>query len=210
MHTLYGYPATGSLVVEAALIEIGAPYRFVHVELEKWPDLDPEFKALNPRMQVPAIRFADGAVMSESAAIVIHLADLYPEAGLAPPPGSPDRARLLRWLIFCAVNIYEGELRRAYADRYTTEPAGAEAISKSADEYVRWQYKLFEEALGDGPYFLGSQVSVLDLYVWMLSYWMPDREWLVSDCPRTHRLIETTRARPKIAPLHQAQVVEVD
>ncbi|MEM8624508.1 MAG: glutathione S-transferase family protein [Pseudomonadota bacterium] len=208
MHTLYGYPAAGSLVIEAALKEIGAPYRFVHVALEKWPDLDPEFKAANPRMQVPAIRFADGSVMTESAAILIQLADLHSEAELAPPPATPERAQLLRWLVFVAVNVYEGELRRAYADRYTTDPSGAEAVSKSADDYVRWHYGLFEEALGDGPYFLGMKVSVLDLYVWMLSFWMPDRTWLVSDCPKTHRLIETTSARPKIAPLHQTQVVE--
>ncbi|MEM8597910.1 MAG: glutathione S-transferase family protein [Pseudomonadota bacterium] len=209
MHTLYGYHAAGSLVIEAALAEIGAEYRFVHVDLENWPDLDPAFKAANPRMQVPTIRFADGTVMSESAAILLHLADLHPEAGLAPPPGTPERAALLRWLFFFAVNVYEGELRRAYADRYTTNPAGAEAVSTSADAYVRWHYTLFEQEIGAGPYFFGETVSMLDLYVWMLSFWMPDRDWLVSDCPKLHRLIETTRARPKIVPLHQAQVIDV-
>lgn len=208
MYTLYGYPAAGNLAIEAALVEIGAPYEFVHVELEKWPDLNPEFKALNPRMQVPTLRFADGSSMSESAAILIHLTDLHPEAGLAPPPATPERAHFLRWLLFFAVNVYEGELRRNYADRYTVDPAGAEAVAKSADDYVRWHYNLFEKTLGEGPYFRGDTVSVLDFYVWMLSFWMPERDWLATECPKTHHLIETTRARPKIAPLHQAQLIE--
>ncbi len=84
------------------------------------------------------------------------------------------------------MNVYEGELRKLFAQRYTTDPDGASGVKQAADEYVERHYSLFEGQLERSPYFFGEQLSVLDIYVWMLAQWM-DRAWLEASCPGSQR-----------------------
>src|SRR5262245_53876006 len=119
MYTLYGTVQTGTCAVEAALEEIGAPYRMVEVTTKEGAHLTEAYRAVNPRQQVPSLALPDGSVVTEGPAILIHLADSHRQAELAPEPGTPMRAQHDRWLIYFAVNVYEGELRKVFPDRYT-------------------------------------------------------------------------------------------
>jgi glutathione S-transferase len=179
MYRLYGSKGLGSAPVEAALAQIGADYTVIDTNIGDGAHLTEAFRAVNPRQQVPALELPDGSVMSESAAILLHLADAFPAAALAPTPGSPARAQHDRWLVFMAVNLYEGELRKAYAERYTDDPAGADGVRASADAYVKRHYRILEDAIGVGPYLSGATMCMADLYLWMLAAWM-DAEWLAS------------------------------
>ena len=126
MYNLYGCNGTGSASVEAALALSGAEYAIVPIDTSKGEHLSPDFTAINPRQQVPALALPDGSLMTEGSAMMQHIADAFPAAGLAPQPGTPERAQHDRWLVFMAVNIYEGELRKAYAERYTDNAEGVE------------------------------------------------------------------------------------
>ena len=143
----------------------------------------------------------DGSIMTESAAMLLHIADAHPKAGLAPPPGTPARAQHDRWLIFLAVNVYEGELRKLYGERYTADGDGKGNVEAAARAYVDRHYALVEEALGEGPYVFGDDLSVLDIYLWTFAHWH-DAAWLEANCPKVARLVQTVRTRPKIAPIH--------
>ncbi len=207
MYTLYSFPGAGGVAIEAALADAGIPYRSKTVALEEKDCDTTEFLGLNPRGQVPVLVLPDGSILTESAAILLYLAEAHPDAGLAPPPGSLEKAQVLRWLCFFAVNVYEGELRRHYAHRFTTTDDGADAVAAAAGEHVARQYGLFEAELSDtGPYFLGERICILDYYVWMLSYWVGDRTWLVRDCPKVEALTRAVRERPAVAALHAAQL----
>ncbi len=92
-------------------------------------------------------------------------------------------------------------MRKLFPDRYTLDPACAASVKEAADRYVERHYAIFEEVLGDGPYFFGNQLSVLDIYVWMLAQWMP-QDWMAAHCPKVKRLSDTVAARPRIAPIH--------
>ena len=121
MYTLYGRPATGSAAVEALLEELGLPYRLETVA--KGPDGRPSAHYLaniNPLGPVPALKLPDGSVMTESAAMMIYLADLVPGANLAPLPTHPARGQYLRVMLFLAAEIYPADLRLFYSDRYRT------------------------------------------------------------------------------------------
>lgn len=144
----------------------------------------------------------DGQVVTEGPAILMHLADAHPEANLAPACGTTERSQINRWLLFFSANVYEGELRKLVGHLYTTDPGGGEAVQASANEYVNWHYEIFEKILGDGPYFLGDNFTILDIYVWMLAQWM-DMEWLKANCPKIIRLADTVKARPAVAPVHK-------
>src|SRR5687767_12411567 len=93
---LYWRPGAASMAPHAALAEIGTDYELVRVEHDAPDDASAEYRRLNPSGRVPTL--ADGdLVLTESAAILLHLADRFPEGRLAP---HGDRAELYRWLVF--------------------------------------------------------------------------------------------------------------
>ena len=107
--TLYGRPGSGSLAVQVALEEVGADYERIWVGTE--PAEVARYKELNPTGRVPALALPDGTIMFESAAILIHLALLNPDAKLAPQPGTTRHAAFLQWMCFLSANVYEAVLR---------------------------------------------------------------------------------------------------
>ena len=202
MYKLYGWKLTGSLATEAALAEAGAEYEVIPINIREGEQHSKEYGEVNPRRQVPSLKLPDGSIMTEGAAILQYIADAHPQAQLAPPPGSSERAQHDRWLFFFAINVYEGELRKIVPQDYVDSESCANAVKTAADSYVEKHYRLFEENLGSGPFTFGGDLTVLDIYIWMLAQWMPT-EWLSNECPKISRLVETAKVRSKIAPIQK-------
>ena len=202
MYKLYGSIGSGSISVEAALAQAGVTYDVVLTTTSEGRHLTEEYKAINPRQQVPALQLPDGSVMTEGSAMMLHLADAFPNAHLAPAPGSSARAQHDRWLIFMAVNIYEGELRKAYSDRYSEDAAHAAAVQASASAYVNRHYDILEAAI-EGPFLFGADITMADIYLWMLAGWM-DPKWLAERCPKVAALAAKVSEQSLIAPIHAA------
>lgn len=202
MYKLYGSLGSGSASVEAALAAAGADYKVVAVNTGDGQHLTDEYKSINPRQQVPALQLPDGSVMTEGSAMMLHISDAFPQAELLAKPGSPMRAQQDRWLVFMAVNVYEGELRKAYADRYTDDAGSVEGTRSNADAYVKRHYEILEAA-AVGPYFFGETFSMVDLYLWMLACWM-DPEWLVTHTPKISALALNVSQRPRVVSIHKA------
>ncbi len=203
MYKLYGTRHTSTCAVKAALAEAGAPFEEVEITTGKKHNLTEEYRRINPRQQVPSLMLPDGSIMTEGPAILLHIADAHPEAGLAPAPGTPERAQHDRWLIFLAVNVNEAGQRMNYAERFTTDTDGRQGVEEAARAYMDRHFGIFEEALGNGPYFFGDDLSMLDIYVWMLSQWPGNATWFKANCPGIGRLAGAVKARPKIAPIHE-------
>ena len=172
-YTLYSRTGTGGFIVEAALAKAEAPFDVVEIDTSKGEQNSPEFVAINPMRQVPALVAPDGAVLTESAAIAIHLSHVFPEKGLAPKPASTGHAAFLRWMFFMAINLYEGDLRYYYTDRYTTDPGGAEGVQQAAANHMSKSFAIVEEALGKTPFLPGEALSIADVYLSMLMNWCP-------------------------------------
>jgi glutathione S-transferase len=147
--------------------------------------------------------------MAEGVAMLLHIADAFPERNLAPLPGSIERAHHDRWLMYFAVNVYEGELRKVRPEAYTDDPGGDAAVRSCAERYVEKHYLIYEAVLGEGPYYFGDRFTMLDIYVWMLSQWM-DQDWLTRHCPKIARLARTVAARTAIAPIHASHFSDDD
>jgi glutathione S-transferase len=94
--------------------------------------------------------------MFESAAICLQLADLYPEAGLIPPPGSPDRALAYQWVVFGMTEL-DAPLYRWIRDlsRGASESPERDRFADAANA--------LESALGEGEWLLGRQFTVADV-----------------------------------------------
>jgi len=201
-YKLYRWHNTGAVAVEAAFAEMGIAYDEVLVDTSAGEHLRAEFRRINPREQLPALALPDGSIMTEVPAMLVHLADSHPEKKLAPVPGSSARAQHDRWLAFFHANVYEGELRKGYSERYVDDPALAPAVLRAAEAYVQCHHLIFEEALGKGPYLFGEAFTMVDIFVWLVANWSP-QDWLATHCPKVKRLVDTVAARPAIAPFQK-------
>ena len=206
-YTLYGCKRCGSMLVEAALEEVGAPYDLVDMKYDGPQHRSAEYRKLNPIERVPALVLPDGTVMTESAAIVIALADRHPKSGLLPPANSSERATALRWLLYLSNNVYEAIGRQDYPERYVPDPAQAPGVRARAIEDLKRFWKIMEDALGAGPYALGKRFSALDLYIANLSQWTV-KDWLYENCPKLRAVIANTAKRPRTRPVWQRHFVE--
>jgi len=167
---LYGSQSTASLVVHWLLIELGIPHELHQLDFEQGQQKSAQYLALNPAGRVPTL-VIDGQVLTESAAIAMHLADLHPQARLAPAPGSPARGDYYRWMCFCVYTLmpaYRGWF-------YPQEPAGAENAD-AAKECARLQLEVaWQQMAGHlaahGPYVLGATPCAVDFVLTMLMRW---------------------------------------
>ena len=196
-YRLYSHDGSGGFAPEAALIKAGAKFETIVIDTAKGDQDRPDFAAINPMRQVPTLVLPDGTVMTESAAIVVHLANAFPDKGLAPAPGGSGHARFLRWMFFMASNIYEGDLRYFYPERYTTDEAGIAGVKAAGAAHMRKAFGVIEGALAEGPFLCGAKSCMADVYLAMVMAWAP--EPIAS--PRLLAVRRSVADDPAIAPL---------
>ncbi len=197
MYKLYSRTGAGSAAVEALLSELAAPYELIDVPRNADKSIPDWFKKINPRGEVPALGLPDGSVMMESAAMMIYLADAFPDKGLAPALTSPARAHYLRWMIYLAAAPYQTDLRMYYPHRYSTDLAHADAIKAKAIVDLNTDFDILAEGLGQGPYLLGDSFSAADIYAAMLLCWSEDVNRLFARHANLKQLYNRVAARPK-------------
>jgi len=193
-YRLYSRRGAGSLAPQIVLEEIGAAYELLWFS-KSAADVE-ALRRINPAGKIPILTLPDGTAVTESAAILIHLTDAHPEAGLAPPAGSSAHARFLQWMVFLSANLYEAVLRYYYCERYSTSGAAAAPAIKAQAlidygahlERVHWELS---------PYVLGDRLSAADPYLHMLAAWYPeDQAPLASRLPKLAQHAALLRRRP--------------
>lgn len=199
MYKLYWARESGAMAPQALLEEVGAKYEKIVIDLEKEEHKSDRFLSLNPMGQIPALVLPDGTLMTETAAMLIQIADRHPDAKMAPPAASAERARFLRWLFFLASNVYPTVLRVYYSERHSTDPGAAEGIKARAKADLDNQFEILDGALRPGPYLLGETFRAVDIMLWMLLQWHPDPARLFGRAPRLEQVAELVQARPAIA-----------
>jgi glutathione S-transferase/GST-like protein len=199
MYKLYAGAGTGSAAIEAVLEEAGAAYELETIVRDAEGRPPASFMDINPLGQVPVLRLDDGSIMTESAAMIIHLADQFPHARLAPPVSSPQRPHYLRWIVFLATNIYTSDLRMYYSDRYTADATGGAGVRQAAKTAMAREWSVFAAALDTKPYVLGEVYSAADIYAALLATWNEDVPQFFKLHPNVKALCDRVAARPAIA-----------
>lgn len=144
--------STGTLIL---LEELGAPHELRVLNMKAGEQRKAPYLAVNPLGKVPAL-VHDGALVTEQGAIFIYLADLFPEAGLAPPIGDPLRGPYLRWLVY-----YGSSFEPAVLDVAMKREPAPPAMSAYGD--FDTMLGTLVEALRKGPYLLGDRLSAADI-----------------------------------------------
>ncbi len=201
--TIFGDIGSGAFSAEAVLAEAGAPYEFHSVSLEKMEQKKPEFLAINPSGKVPALRLPEGDIITESAGILLTVADHFPNAKLLPAQAGPARAQAYRWLAFMASEIYPMVEISDYPERFVPEGEQAEALREKVRARLRERLMIVERVI-DGPWFMADGFSILDIYAAMFTRWRGSfgKEWLAAGhIPNLQALALALSQRPRIAPV---------
>jgi glutathione S-transferase len=156
--TFYTNPMSRGRIARWMLEEVGEPYETVVLEYGTTMKA-PDYLAVNPMGKVPAIRHGN-TVVTEGGAICAYLADMFPDRGLAPPPGSQLRGPYYRWLFFAAGPV-ESAVTGKSLGLLAPEEKKMMVGYGSFDETIA----ALEQAVSQGPYICGEQFTAADVYV---------------------------------------------
>jgi glutathione S-transferase len=184
----YTNPMSRGRIVRWMLEEVGRPYRTELVDFATTAKA-PEYLAINPMGKVPSLRHGD-AVVTECAAICAYLADAFPEAGLAPPPGDRLRGPYYRWLFFAAGPVEAAVTDKVLGVEVPAERRGTVGYGNLADVV-----SVLEGALSGRDYLVGERFGAADVYVgshigWGMSFGTIEKR------PAFERYYERISTRP--------------
>lgn len=199
MYTLYYFPSNASAAPHMLLEEIGADHELVLVDKKAGAQKAPDYLKLNPTGRIPVL-IDDGQVIYESAAIMLHLVDQHPQAGMAPAYGSPQRALFYQWLVFLTNSRQEAQMLWFYPERLVGEDqAAATKIKQAAEQRIAGFLDIIEAHLqANGPYFLGNSASAVDIYFTMLARWARGMDHPPRGRSSVARLLDLTTNRPAV------------
>jgi GST-like protein len=198
-YTLHGHYGWGSVLAEAQLEWYGFDFDFVDVgDLFEKPAARKMLAKINPVGQVPALILPSGEVMTETAAITLHLADAARSHDLVPAPHEAMRPRFLRWLVFIVANIYPTFTFADMPERFVPDEKAARGFRANVDEYQKTLWKMVEPE-AKAPWFLGERFSALDIYLCAMTRWRPERPWFEKNAPKLVTIAEQCNGLPKLA-----------
>jgi glutathione S-transferase len=185
--TLYHSPNTRSTGVLTLFEELGVPFNLHPINMKAGEQRAPAYLAINPMGKVPALMHR-GQLVTEQVAIYIYLADLYPQAGLAPALDSPLRGPYLRFLAFYGSCFEPAAMDRA---------AKREPTSQMASPYGSFDDTVatITARLREGPYILGEQFSAADVLWGMALMWMTSFK-LIPETPEVTDYVKRVTSRP--------------
>jgi GST-like protein len=196
--TIYGLKGSGSLPIEAALTLLGQPYQVI--ERAPLGDMTPDEAVLkvNPLGQVPAMLLPGGELITESAAILIWIADRFPALRLAPEVLDRRRPAYLRWMAFVSSAIYALFWIRDDPSRLSDDPEQQALIKARTTERIAECWATMDAQITPGRYLLGDQLGVLDLYVTTVSRWGPRRKRFYEIAPKMAEVVRRVDKDPRL------------
>ncbi|MDO9071678.1 MAG: glutathione S-transferase family protein [Rubrivivax sp.] len=174
MITLHYLPGAASFAVHCLLREVGVPFTLQLVDRANDGHKSPAYLKLNPNGLIPVLVDGD-LVMYETAAILMHLADTHPAAGLAPPLGSAERATYYKWMLWLSNTLQATLIHYFYPERWVDEgnTEGTAQVKLHAEAKAVACLQQIDDLLAghDGPWLLGATYSAADPLAFMLCRW---------------------------------------
>jgi glutathione S-transferase len=187
--TLHHAPNTRSTGALILLEELGAPFELHLLNMKAGEQREPAYLAINPMGKVPAVTHGD-ALVTEQVAVFLYLADLFPQAGLAPAIGDPLRGPYLRWMAF-----YGSCFEPALIDRAQKREPASPSMSPYSDYDT--MLKTLTDQLGKGPYLLGERFSAADV-LWGTALSWTVKFGLVPELPVIKAYMDRVNTRPAV------------
>jgi len=161
---LYYAPGACSLAPHIVMREAGFPVELKKVDLKAKQFEGGDYKSVNGKGYVPAVKLDDGTVLTEAPVIMQYLADQKPDAGLAPKAGSMDRYRLQEWL-----NFITSELHKGMGNFFN--PALTDDWRKAVTDRLGLRFDWLSKQLEGKKYLMGDKFTVADAYLFVVLNW---------------------------------------
>lgn len=202
MHILFGSQGSGSAAIEVALRRCGVAYRVVRASSWEADSAMHDLEQINPLRQIPTLVLPDGAVLTESAAILIQLGLNYPASSLLPQD-SVARSQAIRGLVFIAANCYSAISISDYPERWTTDvdKVAQEAVRQAARNQLHRHWDIFADVFHGEPFLSGEQPGALDILAAVVSRWSGARAHLTKSHPEFVALLKRVESHPSVAPV---------
>lgn len=206
--TLYGAAASGSVAVEAALTLLDIPFQLVEGETWVSEAARQRVGEQNAMRQIPTLVLPGGETLTESAAILLYLADAHPAARLAPALTDPARAQFLRWMFFVSSAVYSLHWIKPDVGRIGAPQSARDDVVHAVHERIAFCWRTMDAQLCPTKYLLGDDLGVLDLYVAVISRFGPWRERFSAEAPRMAPVIQRVDNEPRLQALWQRRFPE--
>ncbi len=189
---LYFSPGACSLSPHIVARAAGIPIELVKTDIRKktLPD-GSDFRAVNPKGYVPALELDDGRVLTEGPAIVQYLADLAPESGVVPKPGTFERYRAQEWLTFIGTEIH-----KTFGVLFN--PNASEDTKQQARDRIALRFDWVATQLGDKPFLAGDKLTAPDAYLFTVLRWAKPNGIDLTRWPALVAYAERVGARPEV------------
>lgn len=197
MLKFYYAPKTCALAAHLALEHVGAPYEAIAVDFSTQGQRSPDFLAINPKGRVPVLQTERG-VLTETPALLMYLCQRYPEANLAPLADTFATAQMQAFNSYLCATVHVAHAHRFRGSRWADEPEAIAAMQRKVPQSMGECMALIEQHLLQGPWVMGSQYTVADMYLYTISCWLEGDGVDVSKLPRVIEHRKCMDAKPEV------------
>ncbi|MEO7152821.1 MAG: glutathione S-transferase family protein [Burkholderiaceae bacterium] len=210
MLQLHYFPGNASFTPHVLLEELGVPYELKLVDRARQAHKSPDYLRLNPNGLIPVL--VDGElVLYETAAICLHLADRHPQAALAPPLGSPERAHFYKWLVWLTNTVQARLLHYFYGERLVDADnvLAAAQVKAHAEADIGTMLDQLDAQLAQhgGAWLLGPTYSAVDAYALMLCRWTRAFARPARSLPHLGPYLQRMLARPAVQRVFEQEML---
>jgi glutathione S-transferase len=205
---LYYLPGSCALAPHIALEHAGAAYEAVRVERGR--QSEPEYLRVNPLGRVPALVTEGETLITEVPAVLSYIADRFPQASLAPPPGASGRYQMLRWMAYFSSTVHPafGGLWRS--EGFTVDKSGMEAVQQSAAARLAEAFSHIDGHLQSSRRFVGDAFSAADPYLFVFCRWGLRLPRSTRDYPSMYRFFRELAEMPAVSAALAQQAVTLE
>ncbi|WP_429210652.1 glutathione S-transferase family protein [Aeromonas veronii] len=196
--TLYFAPGTCAMAVQIALLEANAPFQPRLVNLAAGEQRDPAYLAINPKGRVPALVTEQGT-LTETPALLLYVAQRFPDAKLAPLDNPFLLARMQEVNSFLASTVHVSHAHGRRGSRWADDKQAIAAMQQKVASNMRDGFAQIEQHYLAGPWVLGEQFSVADIYLFVVAGWLKSDGVEISEFPKVAEHYQRMLSRPAVA-----------
>ena len=197
MLTFYYGPNTCAVAAQIALEYAGAEHQAVRLDFGANQQRSPDYLKVNPKGRVPAL-VTDRGVLTETPAILLYIAQTWPQAGLAPLDDVFLLAKMNEFNSYLCSTVHVNHAHKGRGARWSDDPACWESMKKKVPQTMTEAFTLIETQMFKGPWVLGERFSTSDLYLFTICRWLEGDSVDVRQFPKVAAHMQRLQAEPKV------------
>ncbi|MFB2864767.1 glutathione S-transferase family protein [Aeromonas sp. MdU4] len=195
--TLFFAPGSCAVAVQIALLETGTPFTARQLNLAAGEQRSPEYLAINPKGRVPALITEQGT-LTETPALLLYVAQRFPDAKLAPLDNPFLLARMQEVSSFLASTVHVSHAHGRRGSRWADDEQAIAAMQQKVASNMRDGFAQIEQHYLAGPWVLGEQFSVADIYLFVVAGWLKSDGVEISEFPKVAAHYQRMLSRPAV------------